>query len=70
MITGPGEALAARRAGRAEPSGGARVWETATGTLLSTLAEHQAQLFGVAFHPREALLATGSIDQTVRLRFG
>jgi WD40 repeat protein len=47
-----------------------RVWETATGTLLSTLAGHQAQVFGVAFHPREALLATGSIDQTVRLWFG
>jgi WD40 repeat protein len=48
----------------------ARVWQTATGTLLSTLAGHQAQVFGVAFHPREALLATGSIDQTVQLWTG
>jgi WD40 repeat protein len=46
------------------------VWDSGSGTLLSTLAGHQAQVFEVAFHPREVLLATGSIDQTVRLWTG
>jgi WD40 repeat protein len=45
----------------------ARVWETATGTLISTLAEHQGALASVAFSPDGQFIVTPSMDHKARV---
>jgi WD40 repeat protein len=43
------------------------VWDTADGTLLHTLTGHTSPVYSLAFTPDGTLLATGSIDATVKL---
>jgi WD40 repeat protein len=44
----------------------ARTWDTATGTLRTTLTEHTGPVNSVAFSPDGTLLATASADRTAR----
>jgi len=44
-----------------------RLWDAASGQLLSTLSGHQDLVRSVAYSPSGAQLASGSKDQTVRL---
>jgi CHAT domain/WD domain, G-beta repeat len=44
-----------------------RLWQTATGTHLRTLAGHTSHVWDVAFSPDRTLLATASHDKTARL---
>jgi WD40 repeat protein len=43
------------------------LWDAPTGQLERTLAEHKADVFGVAFSPKGDLLASVSADKTARL---
>ena len=47
--------------------GNARLWDTDTGTPLSTLKGHTSWILVVCWSPDEKTIATGSMDNTVRL---
>ena len=44
-----------------------KLWEAATGKLLSTLQGHTGEVYSVAWSPDGKTLASGSSDQTVKL---
>jgi hypothetical protein len=44
-----------------------KLWDTATGKLLSTLEGHSGEVWSVAWSPDGKTLASGSSDQTVKL---
>jgi WD40 repeat protein len=44
-----------------------RLWEAASGQLLATLDGHTGPVYGVAVSADGRLLATGSVDGTIRL---
>ena len=45
----------------------ARLWEGTSGRLLATLEGHTGPVYGVALSADGRLLATGSVDGTIRL---
>ena len=45
----------------------AKIWRVDDGTLVTTLAGHEAAVWGLAFSPDGSILATSSIDETVKL---
>lgn len=52
----------------ADWNGTVTLWDVTTGQRKLTLTDHQAGVLSVAFAPDTATLATGSEDQTLRLR--
>ena len=74
-VPGPVHALAFSRDGRRlavgsglpARSGSVRVYEVPGGTLLRDFTGHGDVVFGLAFRPDDAQLASASFDQTVRL---
>ena len=46
-----------------------KLWDVTTGKELATLKGHTGKVFSVAFAADGKTLATGSVDQTVRLWF-
>src|SRR5262249_2973237 len=51
----------------AKTGGEVQVWEVATGRRLHILAGHKQPVIALAFSTDSRMLATGSVDQTVRL---
>ena len=45
----------------------ARLWEGTSGRLLATLEGHTGPVYGVALSADGGMLATGSVDGTIRL---
>ena len=45
----------------------ARIWDAATGKLLSVLAGHEDSIRSVAFDPSGETLITGSVDKSVKI---
>ena len=55
------------RTPRGAEDGTTSVWDVATRRWLATLTLHAGPVWAVAFSPDGSLLATGSLDFTVRL---
>jgi len=60
----PPEGLLAFSAGA---DGSVRIWDLHAGEIVGSLAGHTDEVYGLALAPDESRIATGSLDQTVRL---
>ena len=60
---GPAGAVLAAACG----DGTVKLWDAATGDLITTLAEHERLVLAMAFDPAGALLVTAGHEETVRL---